>query len=836
MTRTFFHRRRMTGGRATVRFGAAVLVACLTAGTVGVDAQTPRVVHGRVLDALDGSPVAAAAVRLQRPDGTALPAGRVLTDSAGVYRFTGLGAGQYTLVVERFGYRSAELTLLLERSEPLAVSVLLEPAAFHLDALVLRGLRPTGPTLTSGRSGPSAAPAATAGGRSAAERARQQRFLAADALQLGRADIREANTLAEDDVFRALQTVPGVARRDDFTADLWTRGAPAGQTVVTFDGVPLFGALHALGILSGLNSDMLHSATFQRGVVSASAQGGGAAVIDVESRSPAQGPRSRGASLSPVSARFTVDGAPSERFAWAVGMRRSHLDLLAAMADGLLPGGSEMRYAFADVTARADLLVSRRARFEASAFVQEDRLFGDVADVAHGNEGTWGTRIARITHVMALPGLSLHTTMGVSEFGAAVRTTAQDGADALHPPTDSRYRTLLWDARLANAAGTWRAGVTRLREQHEYNGPGIDAASLLTPESLQQRGITDLLSLVLAIERARLVRVDEATRVTAWGEHRRRLSALLEVEAGVRVETGDAVAGDGVRLAPRVVLRRSRDGAPLSLSAGYARTYQYTQSIARTDVLRSGLRVSELLVLADADMPALRSDLLTVGAELWRGGAWLLGAAGWWRGSHGVLLPRPAAGPLDRPRETVRASGSAGGAELSARRIEGRVRGFANYSLSRSRLRVGNLTYDAAHDRRHVGNMGVTGEATGSLQVGGTFRFESGAPYTRLALVSAPCAGTPCDGATAVLLGTPGAQRAPSFAGLDLMSEWTHAADTWSISVYGQLRNVLGRSNAVTYHSSCVCISDEGTGEAWLGDRFDRGLPRLPVLGLRARF
>jgi hypothetical protein len=68
------------------------------------------------------------------------------------------------------------------------------------------------------------------------------------------------------------------------------------------------------------------------------------------------------------------------------------------------------------------------------------------------------------------------------------------------------------------------------------------------------------------------------------------------------------------------------------------------------------------------------------------------------------------------------------------------------------------------------------------------------------------------------------------------MSEWTLAFDDWSISVYGQLRNATNRANAATYHSSCLCVSGEAARNANLRDRFDRGLPRLPILGLRARF
>ncbi|HSJ08918.1 MAG TPA: hypothetical protein VK928_03370, partial [Longimicrobiales bacterium] len=108
--------------------------------------------------------------------------------------------------------------------------------------------------------------------------------------------------------------------------------------------------------------------------------------------------------------------------------------------------------------------------------------------------------------------------------------------------------------------------------------------------------------------------------------------------------------------------------------------------------------------------------------------------------------------------------------------------------------------------------------------------------YTRLTLVSAPCAGTTCDDAAPLMLGRIGGQRAADYASLDLMAAWTHSWTSASLTVHAQLRNALGRSNAVTYHSSCLCIQDQAGSEAWLGDTFDPGLPRLPIIGLRVRF
>lgn len=821
-----------------------VLVLALLA-PAAAQAQATAALHGRVIDELDGSPVVAAAVVLRSLAPPAVPGSlpltrRAETDATGGYRFTHLPRGRYALVVERIGYRGVTLEVTLDRDEPLVVTVVLDPVAFNLDPVALAGLRGPGPSLVEPRPVHGIGPV---GDRTAAVRARQAGLLSSDAVQLSRADLRESNTLAEDDVFRALQSTPGVARRDDFTVDLWTRGAPAGHTVVTFDGIPMISALHALGVLSGLNSDMLHTATFQPGIASAASPGGGAAVIDLESRSPANAPRFSAATLTPVSARITVDGRPSERVALAVGARRSHLDLLSAITDELVPGNGMLGYAFTDVTARADIVVTDHARIEASTFLQNDRMSADGGD-ARNDDGAWSTRVARITLVTALDGLALRHTLGMSDFDASVGILPAVSAEGtpLHPPTENHYGTLLWETRIDAGTGTdgdvsWSLGMTTRQEQQRYNGPGIDPASLLTPDALARRGVVEFGPIVLDIDRARLVKEADATRVAVWAERRGHVTPDIEYTGGLRIETGDRVQGDDMRLAPRLLVRYRPDPATFAISAGYGRAYQYTQSIARTDVLRSGLRASEVLVQAGRDAPALRSDVVTLGFERWIDVGLLLGATGWWRASAGVLVPTPVAGPLDEPRSAVTARGSARGVELSLRKLTGRVRGFANYGLSRSQQHIGTHTFDASEDRRHVTNLSVVTDVRPSWQVGSTFRAESGAPYTRLTLVSTSCRpGSSCDDASPVMLGTVGGQRGPAYASVDLMTEWTHTFGRWSLSAFGQLRNALGSGNAVTYHSSCLCIDDDASGETWLGDRFDRGLPRLPIVGLRARF
>ena len=78
--------------------------------------------------------------------------------------------------------------------------------------------------------------------------------------------------------------------------------------------------------------------------------------------------------------------------------------------------------------------------------------------------------------------------------------------------------------------------------------------------------------------------------------------------------------------------------------------------------------------------------------------------------------------------------------------------------------------------------------------------------------------------------------RTPGYASLDLVAEMTRRVGDWDMTGYVQLRNALGRDNSVTYSGTYPC---EGNGAGCvngLRDRFEAGIPRLPLIGLRFNF
>jgi hypothetical protein len=130
------------------------------------------------------------------------------------------------------------------------------------------------------------------------------------------------------------------------------------------------------------------------------------------------------------------------------------------------------------------------------------------------------------------------------------------------------------------------------------------------------------------------------------------------------------------------------------------------------------------------------------------------------------------------------------------------------------------------------------------VRFGAAFTWASGAPFSRFLLSPVPCAsGEICSttDSSAFYIESPNAARAPSYAGLDLLLDWTRSVGKVQLGAFLQVRNVLNRANAITYTGSvqqCTVAAPPRLVAVGGGvcDRFDRGVPFLPLGGVRVAF
>lgn len=818
---------------------AAVLSSAPSAAQ-SVDAAR-GVITGAIVDANRGHAIEGATVVLQ-PDvagafpgpaaGTAfVTAGRsVLTDSAGTYRFDGLPPGVYRLYVSRFSYRPYAVSVELRGGGESAVSVGLRAEPIALRPVEGGGLAPS-PFRSLDAAG------ATDENRLLAVSLKRRRFLTTDVRELTDADVSEAVTLGEPDVMRALQRLPGVAAPSDYSAELWTRGGPWSHTRVYYDGVPLFNPLHALGVLSGISSSALGAVWFHPGTRTAGIGEGAAGVVDLQSRRAAgTGTMNIQGDLSLMSAGLALDQRVLDgRAGWMLAGRRTYLDWLSDLAGRATGSDEEFPYGFTELSGMVDARLGAGASLEASGLWEADRITREASPGTDPLHSDWGNALGRVSVAARLPGEAGLRVRNTLAFSATHNQVVVDtGGSAFDSDwrrswSGVRYGGLsgsVWPAPQSIAGPAWTAGYALEAFAADYDGPmplGVRADLATGSES----GFADRTFWAAWAE--------ELSVAALWGEHTWAPDERVAVRTGLRMEGGTRVKGAGsLRLAPRVGVRYAAS-PEIALSTGFARVFQYTQALAPGGVHLASLFSGDVWVVAGETVPALRADILTAGMEAWLEPGRVASLNWFGRRTAGVAMLDPRPGPV-YGRTTLYAGESlAYGVEASVRQVTGPVTGSLGYTYSRARTTALGLEFASGSDRPHVVDATLMVRALPSLALGAAFTGATGAPFTLVISDSTECLAT----AGCELTGLPWALepnegRAPAFASLDLLADWSITVAGIELGAYAQLRNALGRRNATVYVGGGPGCLPGGCDDD-VHNAVERGLPRLAVVGIRVR-
>ncbi len=830
----------------------------------GDDSPSPvtGTISGTVLGAYEGGPLADASVSLSpkadpsyASDSRTWPVVREwLTGRDGRYHFAGVEPGRYLLGIRRIGFKPASVVVTLGPAADLSLSLALEVAPVHLEPVEVKA------TAADLYQEPALEEEADRW-RVGLEQWRQERFLTSDVQLVTARDVSQAVPFAGGDPLRTLHRGAGITTRDDWTAELWTRGSRFDLTRIVFDGMPLFNPTHAAGFSSAINQYALGTVALFPGVRPAGMGEGGAGMLVVESR-PTAGPSelSGVADLTLVGGGVTMQrGFAGGKAGLLLGARVSGLKSGEELETGTLqnpgPTNFELPRDYGDVTGRFDLDLGGGTAVEVSGIWMLDVVDGGLlqADRQQGvltnNRLSWGNAAGRASLILPAGHLSARHTVGASRYEVHARSTStvspldMFNSFASQPETDSRINYTLfrgdWSPTTwAGLEPDWSMGYELNHQEVSYDGPPS------SPYPLQ----TFL---------ARIAYDQELMVGAAWAERRWGQGERFTLEAGVRVEGSRQLKDSGpIRIAPRVSARyRLTDRWSATAAAG--RHYQYLQAFAPAGLrVGPGLAVSHRWFLASGETPALRTDMVTLGSELWLSDSWLASANLYRRSISGMVIPNPTPGPLDARDESNQrilrthaavANNQAYGIDLSVRKLAGPVTMSAGYSYGSSTTLSQGYRFPSSADRAHAFDASALWRTPlriwkGGIRTGLAFTAASGAPYTRVHPGNYTCdaATVTCTEIVSTEIGAPNAERSPWYASTDALVEWRRPFSSWRLDVYFQVRNLMNSPNAVTY---TVAWGDDchrlAPGDAYCGradDRFESGMPQMALFGFRVVF
>ena len=516
---------------------------------------------------------------------------------------------------------------------------------------------------------------------------------------------------ALDNVFRTLQTLPGVAAAEEFSSRMAVRGGAPDQNLTVMDSVEIHDPYRLFGLTSAFNPETISRFELATGGFSVKYGDRLSSLLLIENREGTRRERLNGSgSLSITDANLILEGGMPKagKGSWLFSARRTYYDLVASrMADQEFPR-------FADIQAKAvwELAPGRtlsvfglRSRQDAALDIDSDDARGEFNDNTENDlasvrlDATLGPK-ARSHTIVAYSNSASSFGLNAAFENRSQRANTNEGTfdvanvvfDRVLSVRDVSVRQeLAWTlgAHVVEAGGELHRLGTEL--SFEISGDRNPAAA---NGSSQQggAGLPDLLQSVRDVSRGGI-----------WLLDRWQAAPALAIEAGVRLDRSGV--NDDTQLSPRITSVWSLDSRTrLRAAAG-----RYTQSPGYEKLVQS-----DYVLDLTGNIGRLRSEQagqVSAGVERDFSGGATLRIEGYYKASSRLLVGRletdgerqarlaqydfPAALASSVPADPIITStptndgrGRAYGFDVFVSRttapVSARVRGWASYTWGRA--------------------------------------------------------------------------------------------------------------------------------------------------------
>jgi hypothetical protein len=721
-----------------------------------------------------------------------------VSKSNGYYIIAGLSAGRYQLICTYIGYKEFKQNITLSENQQLKTNINLEPSILTGEIIEIH-----------------------ADSLRTAEQLYQKSL---SRLSLSPMEIRQMPAIAEADLLRSLQNLPGILPISDFSSEIYVRGGTADQNLYLMDGADVYNPEHAFGMFSTFNTDAIKHVEVSKGGFGAVYGGRMSSIIDVTNLDGNRNKMEGAAEISLLSAKTTLQ-LPLKKFgSLSASFRRTYFDQTVGRFIDDVPN-----YYFYDGHIKGFFDLGARDKLTLAMYYGKDILnykFSAQTDEAEKMHYDWGntTGSMRWTHIFA-PGLLGNTWITASRFFSRFELTEIEETNDL---TD------------LSAKGQFEYAVMRsLDVQFGFEYKNIDTKLLQNSPF----GVIDV-----AMQRQ---------HGAAYLSLSCKPSPLWQLDGGIRYNLFSSDR-DFQNWEPRLSVRR-RLTETMTLKAAAGRYYQYLSRIPRPFL-------ADIWTTANSNYRESWSDHFIAGMQKEVAGNLELEIEAYYKTyrnlytlkNHFMDLEPDGFDARGRPIYSSSkglynsGNGNSLGLELLLRKKYGSVTGWLAYALARTEYTIGGVNgndpFPPRHDRTSVVNFVLNTDIKNSVRemigrafqhdksswlAGLNFIYTSGQPIT-LTSSTYMAYYTPYDARETYLLypSSINGFRLPPYIRLDASLTWQRQFRSILFSSYIQIFNLGNRKNVwfISYRS-----------------RFDKDivaqdvkefnmLPLIPSIGVRVRF
>lgn len=512
----------------------------------------------------------------------------------------------------------------------------------------------------------------------------------------------------ESDLFKVMQTLPGVMSGQELSNGIYVRGGSFDQNLYLLDGVTVYNPNHLFGFFGVFNSDALKEVELMKGTIPP--QHGGR-LSSVAQFTMKEGNRERFAArggIGMVSSRLTLEGplGSSRRGSFMISGRRTYIDPILSLGNQKSQSGEETKFYFYDLNLKTNYDLSTDDQIFLAGYFGRDHM-----DVTQENAGTsdrlrlrWGNAAYTVRHQRVwTPDLFTYTSLVYSQYQS----------DFLRSGTSSlRKEPAIQDAQV-KSDGEWHVS----QEQTATFGASFTKHWFQVFSGIARNSDEPQTNL-------------ESYEIALYAAHDWKLNEKWRTHAGARAAYFHM--GDFWQFDPRLAVR-FQINETTSVKAAYTRMHQFVHFLSALNFTNAG-------DIVYPSTPYLRPEV----SHQWTTGITWMTARGWECNTelyYKTLRQLPSfkqnfssADPTQLRENVFFGKGWAYGFEIGMSRAVGQVTGWWNYSYAKSYRQFAERNqgrkFSPKFDRTHQINAVAEYTWNQKWKLGATFVLASGQPIT----------------------------------------------------------------------------------------------------------
>jgi len=518
---------------------------------------------------------------------------------------------------------------------------------------------------------------------------------------------------AKADLFRVLQSLPGIKVASDISSGLYVRGGSPDQNLTLVDGVMIYNPTH-LGNFSGVfNTDAVKNIRLIKGAFPAEYGGRLSSVLDIMLR-PGTKEREKGKlSLGLINSGLTIEGPLNKDATYMFSGEKMYYDFLENefLKSDIIP-----RYNYYNLNAKITLTPSASNVYSLSGLLGQDNLYNPAAGNGTDYNINWKNAFANISwqHINPQSSFIVTSLSYIDYESESILEDKTSSKSANNYYSLSKLRDLV--AKI-NAEVYWNAQNTlKMGTEMAFHNYSLIYSNFYDPLLKQTyETLPDIFTMESALY------VQNESRIAEW----------LKTNIGLRGYYFKSRKYFSVepRLSAEVFASDN-----LSFSAAYAVAHQFLHLIIRNDISLP----TDLWYPSSEKIEPSKSAQYVFGINYNLDNKnYIFSVEGYYKNMKNLYEFKNSTDyNIGDPIESLftKGEGEAYGVEFFAYKTAGKLTGWIGYTLSWARQKYSNLNagkiFYPRYDRRHDVAVTLAYEFNDSWSIGLNWIYASGQGFT----------------------------------------------------------------------------------------------------------